>query len=137
MKAIIAVNNLGYIGLNNGLPWSNSKDLKHFKELTSKSDKNDIPKLVVGFNTAQTLPKLKGRDVQILPKRNTDSHFLFMRNDLYNIDWCIGGKSTYEQLCHMFTELHISYIDDNTVGDTVFPDLQNLPRSCKIFKYYF
>ena len=33
MKAVIAMNKLGYIGLNGSLPWKSSDDLKHFNDL--------------------------------------------------------------------------------------------------------
>lgn len=128
MKGIIAVNNLGYIGLNNSLPWRCKEDLKHFKALTLNC------RLIAGIKTLQTLPPLKDREVITWRKENKDlmSDILVM-----NIDWCIGGKKTYEKFCHLFTELHISYINDNTVGDVMFPDLKNLNKSCKVFKYYF
>ena len=28
-------------------------------------------------------------------------------------------------------------IDDNSLGDTIFPDFTNLNPECKIFNYYF
>lgn len=124
MKAIIAVNEEGYIGLNGGLPWKCKEDLLHFKELTMGST------LIVGYNTAQTLPKLTGRNL-IVYDRNSPT-------DGFGDDtWCIGGKKTYETLCHLFTELHISIIDDHTIGDTKFPDLSNLSPDCKKFFYKF
>jgi dihydrofolate reductase len=83
--------------------------------------------LLVGYKTYQTLPKLKDRTV-IVDNDNIDVN---------EIDWCIGGKKTYEKYCHYFTELHISIVDDDTIGDTMFPDLKNLPVSCKIFYYNF
>lgn len=57
MKAILAVNNLSFIGLNHGLPWHSKADFKHFKTLTADSS------LLVGYNTFQTLPPLKGREI--------------------------------------------------------------------------
>jgi len=122
MKAIIAVNNLSVIGLNNQLPWKCKEDLQHFKKLTLNSI------LIAGYNTFQTLPILKDRVVYCDDKSN----------ELIGVaDWCIGGKKTYEKYCHLFTELHISHIDDNTIGDVMFPDLSNLNPECKIFNYYF
>ena len=120
MKAIIAVNNLNYIGLNNRLPWKCSEDLKHFKTLTNNCS------LLIGYNTFKTLPELKNRIIikeweLVAPQA----------------DWCIGGKKTYEKYCHLFTELHISHIDNNTIGDIMFPNLSNLNKDCKIFNYYF
>ena len=122
MKAIIATNELGFIGLNGGLPWKSKEDLRHFKKMTKGC------KLLVGYNTAKTLPKLPGRDIII-------------DNDNINyddIDWCIGGKKTYEKHCKRFTELHISHINDFTFGDTEMQNLSKLKLDkCKIFHYYF
>jgi len=123
MKAVIAHNELGYIGLNGDLPWRSSADLKHFKELTNGA------KLLVGFNTANKLPPLKGREVIVDDRSGVI--------DLNSIDWCIGGKKTYEKYCHLFTELHISIINDTTVGDTTYPNLRNLNPECKIIYYNF
>ena len=122
MRAIIAKNNNGTIGLNNKLPWSCKDDLKHFKELTLNC------KLLVGYNTASELPPLKNREIVV------DSRDLI---DTSDIDWCIGGSKTYEKYCHLFTELHISQINDNTIGDTLCPLLLNLNPKCKIIYYHF
>jgi dihydrofolate reductase len=123
MKAIIAVNTLGYIGLNDTLPWRCSEDLKHFKA------KTDGCTLLVGWNTAQKMPPLPGRTV-LVDERGLD-------NDVSHIDWCIGGKKTYEKYAHLFTELHISEIENDTKGDTAYPDFSNLNPECKVFKYNF
>jgi dihydrofolate reductase len=122
MKAIIAKNNLNYIGINNELPWKCSADLKHFKDLTLGC------KLLVGYNTSLKLPPIKNREVIV------DSRHVI---DTTNIDWCIGGSKTYEKYCHLFTELHISIINDETIGDTLYPTLVNLNPDCKIFYYHF
>lgn len=124
LKAIYAVNKLGYIGLNGGLPWNSSEDLKHFRELTKDST------LVVGYNTAKTLPKLPNRELIIFDK-NKDI------NEYKDYDWCIGGRKTYEALCPLFTELHISIIDDETIGDTPLPELKNLNPDCVVFYYNY
>jgi dihydrofolate reductase len=148
MKAILAVNNLGFIGLNDALPWRNLEDFKHFKKLTMGGT------LLVGYNTFQTLPPLKGRHVVVDTRkeefdylRAKDAEYLkqFMSNELKmplwahgsGEVWCIGGKKTYEKYAHMFTELHISHIDDNTIGDTMFPDLSKLNRDCVVYNYHF
>lgn len=125
MKAILAVNNLGYVGLNYGLPWYCPEDFKHFKELTKESV------VLVGYNTFKTLPPLKQREIWV------DEFTSITHPSLKYIDWCIGGKATYEKYASLFKELHISHIDNNTIGDTMFPDLKNLSSDCKIFNYYF
>jgi len=121
MKGIIAVNNLGYIGLDNQLLWKSSGDMSHFIKLTLNK------RLIVGYNTFSSLPILKNREV-ILDKR--DSFIL-------DVDFCIGGKKTYEKYCPYFTELHISHIDNNDIGDIMFPDFRNLNPDCEIFNYNF
>jgi len=124
MKAILAINNKGYIGLEGKLPWKCSKDLAHFKKQTMGA------KLLVGYRTAQSLPTLTGRELIVFDKSTTTE-------DYTSADWCIGGKSTYEEFCHLFTELYVSLVNDDTIGDTRGPDLRNLNPNCKIFEYYF
>lgn len=123
MKAIIAHNKLGFIGKDGGLPWKSKEDLQHFKNLTMGQ------KLLVGFNTAKNLPPLKGREIIVDDRSEI--------NDLDSIDWCIGGKKTYEKYCHLFTELHVSIIDNQSFGDTVYPNLRNLNPECEIFYYHY
>ena len=139
MRAIIAVNSAGYIGLNNKLPWKCSEDLKHFKRLTNGCN------LLVGYNTYQTLPKLENRRIQLDHDefllmcerlKDADEELKFLADNVHNC-WCIGGKKTYEKYCHLFKELHISHINDNTTGDTLYPNFSNLNPDCKIFNYYF
>jgi len=125
MKAIVAVNNLGFIGLDDKLLWHNKEDLRHFKRMTYGST------LLVGYRTAISLPSLSNRKLIIYDRREiSPTHY-------YESEWCIGGKKTYEKFCDVFTELHISHIDNNDIGNVTFPDLQNLNPECKIFNYYF
>lgn len=125
MKAIIAVNNLGFIGLSGGLPWSCKEDLMHFKKMTMGSV------LLSGYNTYKTLPPLKDRIVKVWDISRLPTHYV------REVDWCIGGKKTYEYFSPYFTELHISHINDNTIGDTTFPDLSWMNNKCKIYNYSF
>ena len=121
MKGIIAVNKLGYIGLDNHLLWGCKQDLIHFKEKTLNQ------RLLVGYNTSLLLPPLKNRKL-----------IIDIRNELItDVDWCIGGKKTYEKYCEYFDELHISYINDYSIGDTMFPDLRKLKKECQVFTYNF
>jgi len=122
MKAIIAVNNLGFIGLNNKIPWRSSEDFKHFKQLTIQGGS-----LLVGYNAEQDLPELKGRLIFVDDRECFDAEY----------DWLIGGKKTYEKYAPYITELHVSHINDNTIGDCLFPDLSKLNPNCKIFNYNF
>jgi dihydrofolate reductase len=121
MKGIIAVNSMSYIGINNELLWKSQQDMSHFVKQTLNQ------RLLVGYNTSLNLPKLKNREV-IVDERD---------KEIIDVDWCIGGKKTYEKYAKYFTELHISHIDNNDIGDIMFPDLRDLNPDCKIFNYYF
>ena len=133
MKAILAVNNLGFVGLDGELPWRNLEDFKHFKKLTM----GDV--LLVGYNTFQKLPELKGRSVLVDHRGNVDDSWTIIGDNVMHYEdlWCIGGKKTYEKYAPYLEELHISHIDDNTIGDTTFPDLIGLHPLCKVFNYHF
>lgn len=121
VKMILAINNIGFIGLNGGLPWKCREDLQYFKTVTDGS------RLIVGYRTAQSLPPLKGRELVV------DSREGFVEGD-----WCIGGKNTYEKYASRCTELHVSIIDDNTKGDTLIPDLSGIDTNkCVIIRNYF
>jgi len=125
VKGIVAVNNLGFIGLDDKLLWHNTEDLRHFKNMTYGST------LLVGYRTAMALPPLKNRELIIFDRReHSPTHY-------YECEWCIGGKKTYEKFCDSFTELHISHINDNQIGDVTFPNLRRLNPNCKIYNYYF
>ena len=138
MRGIIAVNNLGYIGLDGELPWKSSEDLKHFKKLTMGDP------VLVGYRTYETLPPLKGRKILL---DDVNRHVTMLDKTIDDIPfdyykdgdglWCIGGKKTYERYADFFDELHISHIDDNTIGDTMFPDFSRLNPDCKVVNYYF
>jgi len=124
MKAIVAVNKLGYIGLNGDLPWRCKNDLKHFKEKTMGQ------KLLLGRKTFESLPLLKGRELIVV-----GTGYNTLEDGLsQNPDWIIGGGKIYEQTLHLCDELHMSIIDDMTVGDTIFNmgDFRG-----KLYKYNF
>lgn len=124
MKGIIAINKAGYIGLNNNLPWKSKTDFAHFRKMTLNS------KLLVGYRTSLSLPYLDAREIIIYDNNDIST-------DYNKVDWCIGGKATYEHFCDRFTELHISHINDETEGDTMEPDFRNLNFNCRIYHHYF
>jgi dihydrofolate reductase len=125
MKAIIAINRLGYIGLGGKLPWHCPADLAHFKRLTIGK------KLIVGRVTYESMPILKGREIIVVGRGyNTLETALRLEPD-----FVIGGKVLFETLLPLCDELHISYIDNDTVGDVKAPDFSEFRG--RIFTYNF
>jgi len=124
MKIIVSINNLNYIGKDNKMLWYSKDDLEHFKKLTMGC------KLLVGRKTYENLPKLKGRELIIVGGgHNTLEDGLSKKPD-----WVIGGALIYLQTAHLCDEMHISHIDNNLMGDTLFP---NIDFKGKTFNYYF
>ena len=142
MIGIIAVNNKGYIGKDNKLMWHSSEDLKHFKAMS----KDKV--MLVGHNTYQELPGVVKKRMIIVDGRGEPFENTLRLNDdiIPVLDGqprnakhviCIGGKKTYEKYCHLFTELHISHINDDQVGDVKTPDWENLNPECIVYHYNF
>ena len=114
MKAIIAKNLKGFIGKDGGLPWKCKADLEHFKTLTMGA------KLLVGRKTFEKLPALPGRELIVV---GTGYHTL-QEALSQKPDWVIGGKQLYESTMHLLTGLHISIINDRTIGDVECPNFE-------------
>jgi dihydrofolate reductase len=130
MKIILAKNKLNYIGLDERLPWRSTEDLQHFKKLTLGK------RLLVGRVTYENLPKLKDRTIIVVGKGyNTLAEGLAQRPD-----FIIGGKNLIESILNeprykqLITQVHLSIIDDSTVGDVLAPKFEKLPVTYYHFK---
>lgn len=141
MKLIVAVNNLNYIGKDGGMLWKCSADLKHFKNMTEHGT------LIVGKTTFNGLPPLKNR-VLLVVTNKPQNHVKLKEGETLttrqvileealqmNPDWVIGGGQIYNQTVHLCDEIHISRINDDSVGDTRF----EIPSDYagKVFHYNF
>jgi dihydrofolate reductase len=124
---IAAKNNNHVIGLNNRMPWHLPADLEHFK-------KNTMGKpIVMGRKTFTSIGRpLPGRR-NIILTRNPDFHpkgtqvFLCLSDMVQHLQdqeeiMVIGGATLYQQFLPLATKLYITEIDDNSNGDTFFPE---------------
>ena len=141
MNLIVAVNNNGTIGQHGKIAWKCKEDMLHFKKLTSRTDgyRNH---LIVGSKTAENLPDLNnngrivhvvGADSQSLGEHVSEAMYGEME---YGVQaWVIGGAKIYDLLVHLCDEIHISHINDDTVGDTKW----EIPTDYrgKVFHYNF
>lgn len=121
------------IGLDGGLPWSNSKDLQFFKETTMHST------VIVGSNTYKNLPKLSGRKVIVL-SRDPDSVELKCDSHLVSDDYedaiymatmmsetkdifIIGGAEIYKLYHDWYTHIYATFMQlEYSVADTFLYD---------------
>lgn len=144
IKAICAVNNLGYIGKDGKLMWRSKEDFKHFKASTMggilivgrKTFENDFGGKGLPGRTCVVIGKdhyspfiavleaVEMRKKAIL--RNSEREELIARNvDVTDIPevkipeiWVVGGGTIYEQMMPFISEFHLSRINDDQVGDT-------------------
>jgi dihydrofolate reductase len=125
MDAILAVNNGGFIGLDSKLPWRSSADFKHFREMTMGKT------CLVGRVTYESMPKLHGRNLIVVGKGyNTLEEAL-----KHDIDYVIGGKTLYRAVMHLVEDIHLSVINDWSLGDVGMPELHGYTGVIK--RYYF
>ena len=130
---IVAKSKNNVIGSNGSIPWSVSKDLKYFKELT---DSNTV---IMGRKTYDSLPENK----KPLPNRiniviTKDSNFkangciivnsleeALLKADNKNDTFIIGGGEIYEQSINFVDKIYITEINGEFDGDTYFPKLSD------------
>lgn len=121
----MAADNEGGIGLNGILPWKNPEDLKWFKELTMDGI------VVVGRNTYNELPELKGREVR--PVSNSEGYWDLHQALTVNPDnkevWVAGGAMLYKTAMPFIHRFFISRIpmthDCDTRSSFPLPWLNN------------
>ena len=128
---VVAVDNLFTIGKENTIPWHQSSDLKHFKELTTDGI------IVMGYNTYKSVGNLPDREIRVLTRKhfkeepnNSNVKFYYSpvsilekkRGD-YRELFVVGGQQIYETLFSKLTDLYITFVDTNCDGDTYFPEI--------------
>ena len=130
MTNIIIISAVGLnneIGVNNKLIWTIKKDLNFFKSVTMNH------KIVMGYNTFMSLPKvLEGRSYIILTHHNIDDEKVLVFNNYEELIcylnsigedvFIIGGESLYRLFLNeakflLLTEINKSFPH----ADTYFP----------------
>jgi dihydrofolate reductase len=129
LSMIVAVDNNGGIGFENGLPWHCPEDFAYFKSVTLGQT------LVMGMNTYKSLPMypkgLPGRTNLVIcrypinhPENDLSVVFVTLEQVKESIDkaWLIGGAKTYELLKEQISMLSVTTIEAEYICDT-FIDL--------------
>jgi dihydrofolate reductase len=117
---IVACDRNGAIGKDGDLPWKQSTDLQHFKQVTLGSN------IIMGRKTWDSLPGvLPERRHLVLSRGEVEGAEVISFDEALKIDgWVIGGGQIYELFLPHVSELHRTIIDAR-VGDadTHFPDI--------------
>tara|TARA_B100001996_G_C18555117_1_gene552426 strand:- start:67 stop:525 length:459 start_codon:yes stop_codon:yes gene_type:complete len=120
---IVACDRNGAIGKDGDLPWRQSTDLQHFKQITMGSN------LIMGRKTWDSLPgMLPGREHFVLSRGEVEGVPVISVEDALGMDgWIIGGGQIYELFLPHVTELHRTIIDARVNDpDTFFPDITGM-----------
>lgn len=122
---VLAINNKRTIGLDGVMPWRNKEDLKFFRRLTMNQT------IVMGRKTVEGLPKsLDGRHILTVSRNESIENsiqdfesFLKEHADTKEQILVCGGGEIYKQALPYAKKIYCSVIDDDTVGDTFFQEL--------------
>lgn len=133
IKIIVAMNNHRTIGLNGSMPWHNKEDLQHFRKSTLNQ------KVVMGRKTFEGLPKkLDNREIYVVTRNASIENaipdlraFLMQHQESSEDIFIAGGGEIYAQSLPFAHELIISYIPNDVIGDTFFPDFSDLEFKIK------
>lgn len=144
---IIAQSLNGCIGLNGAMPWENNKeDMANFVKLSKMFDR-----VVVGRRTFETLPVLKGRQVNVITSSMVNNEeFLFSAEyrgkvnifesvealfedlDVNSKIAVIGGAVLYRQFIDIADMIYCSSIERVYNGDTYFNVFKHLKEDMHI-----
>ena len=129
---IVACDRNGAIGKDGDLPWKQSTDLQHFKQVTMGSN------LIMGRKTWDSLPgMLPGRAHYVLSRGEVDGvEVIDLDKALETDGWVRGGGEIYELFLPHVEELHRTIIDARVSdADTHFPDITDLGFTLKQEKH--
>ena len=136
ISIIAAVAQNGTIGLNGGMPWHISADLRYFKEITIGAP------IIMGRKTYDSIGRALPGRANIVITRNPEYSLIdaLVVNDLdsgvrralalaeINGDpeiFVIGGSEIYLHTIEKADRLYLTEIDADYLGDAFFPDLED------------
>ena len=126
LALIIAVARNGVIGKEGGLPWHIPEDLKHFKRTTVGHT------VIMGRRTHESIGRALPSRRNIVVTRQRAAAFagcevaqsleeaIASARLTDSCPFVIGGASLYEEALPLATEIYLTEIDRDVVGDTFF-----------------
>ena len=134
MAMIVAMDEDGFIGTGNRLPWKLSSDMARFKELTEGDGFNSV---IMGRKTWDSLPdafRPLPERVNIVMSRDTNWQTKGAETALYigraielayaegsDECWVIGGAQVYEMFLERVDEIHLTTVHTSGSGEVKFP----------------
>lgn len=146
---IVAIDEENGIGKNKKLPWKLKKDMKHFVEITTKTENHEkINAVMMGRTTWESIPKkyrpLKGRKNIVLTSNNNykakgaviadslSKAFSLITPDIEKVFIIGGGKVFEETISHpKLTGIYVTKVHEKFNCDIFFPEI---PKEFLIIK---
>ena len=135
LAMIVAMDEEGFIGRGNDLPWKLSSDLSRFKKLTEGDGFNAV---IMGRKTWDSLPdafRPLPERLNIVMSRDTAWEHEDADNALYpgraieiayadgcEECWIIGGAQIYEMFIEHVNEIHVTTVHTLGSGNIIFPE---------------
>ena len=135
MAMIVAMDEDGFIGRGNRLPWSLASDMARFKALTEGDGFNSV---IMGRRTWDSLPdafRPLPERVNIVMSRDTNWQAEGAETALYigraielayaegsDECWIIGGALVYEIFLDRVDEIHVTTVHTSGSGEVRFPE---------------
>ena len=132
---IVVMDEDGFIGRGNELPWKLSSDMARFKELTEADGFNSV---IMGRRTWDSLPdsyRPLPERVNIVMSRDTNWEAEGAETALYigraielayaegsDECWVIGGSQVYEMFLDRVDEIHVTTVHTSGSGEVRFPE---------------
>jgi len=136
ISIIAAYNNNRVIGKNGSIPWKLPEDLKMFRETTIGHP------VIMGSKTYHSIGKpLSSRSNIVLSRKPyhqwyTAGDAIVIANTLFEAlkfardynggkeeIFIIGGENVYRQALPFCHKMYLTHVDDNSDGDTFFPEV--------------
>lgn len=128
LALVVAMNQKRVIGVDGGLPWHFSEDLRHFRRVTTGHC------IIMGRKTWDSIGKpLPKRTNIVLTRDRTfvaegamvvhslEEALLHAKDD--DCPMIIGGSSIYELALPLATTIFLTHVDCEVKGDVFFPQL--------------
>ena len=132
---IVAMDEDGYIGRGNDLPWRLPSDMARFKLLTEGDGYNAV---IMGRKTWESLPdafqplparvnivmsrdsgwSARGAETALYAGRAIEIAYAAGREEC----WIIGGAQIYLMYLGAVDEIHLTTVHTNGSGDVIFPE---------------
>jgi dihydrofolate reductase len=128
LKAIAAMSNNRVIGRGNQIPWHLPEDFKWFKRMTTGQV------IVMGRKTFESIGRvLPDRLTVVLSRSGFSYPGVQTLPDLGQLDWVgqerqvfiCGGQQVYEQTLSLCSDLYLTQLKRDIVGDAFFPPFED------------